>query len=465
MSSTLVAKVFLIFINIFHKPREGAFYRNKYDKDYCYWCLRAIVRKWPTWLARQLSLPILETFTLKLLGVKMSKTSALHEGWVDCEFVEIGKRVRLGQGSLIISNIIVQNKIIIRKIIIKDNVTIGVHSVICPGTVIESNTIVDALTITTVNQHLEGNSVYSGTPAKKVMENKPIENKEQLERLFFKPSENLMNDDALHADVKEMGVPFHVFIASGWSIVGGSYIVPGLLFVFYVFVFLVPNFLVVPFSIEFLFESKTIIIMLLTPLVIVSIYLLHLFFVALLTRWWYTLADTRGPAQGVFDRNLDESSKVLDYYHFRSFLMKYPIFAFLRSPFPWLLNWELRFIRSNKVGKGTVFEECYLHSHLYFGENCYMGTFAHISNHLVDGVFGEENLTFYGADVGRDCVFNALIGGLPGLEMGNNNTFLPLCSTIKYDKINDDGIYAGFPAKRLNEKELKMFLGGEFKNE
>ncbi len=461
----LVAKAFLIFINIFHKPREGTFYRNKYDKDYCYWCLRAIIRKWPTWLARQLSLPLLEILALKLLGVKMSRTSALHEGWVDCEFIEIGKNVRLGQGSLIISNIIVQNKIIIKNVIIKDNVTIGAHSVICPGTVIQSNTIIDALTITTVNQHLEGNSVYSGTPAKKVMENKPIENKEQLEKLFFKPSEKVMNEDSLRADVKEMGVPFHVFIVSGWSIVGGSYIVPGLLFVFYFFVFLVPNFLVVPFSIEFLFEFKTIIIMLLTPLVIVSIYLLHLFFVALFTRWWYKLADTRGPAQGVFDRNLDDSSKVLDYYHFRSFLMKYPIFAFLRSPFPWLLNWELSFIRSNKVGKGTVFEECYLHSHLYFGENCYMGTFAHISNHLVDGVFGEENLTFYGAEVGRDCVFNALIGGLPGLEMGNNNTFLPLCSTIKYDKISDDGVYMGFPAKRLNEKELKMFLGGEFKNE
>jgi hypothetical protein len=89
-----------------------------------------------------------------------------------------------------------------------------------------------------------------------------------------------------------------------------------------------------------------------------------------------------------------------------------------------------------------------------------MGTFAHISNHIVDGVYGSENLTFYGAKVGSNCVFNALIGGLPGLEVGNNATFLPMASSIKYDKLGDNGIYAGFPLRRLNKEEIKLFTGG-----
>lgn len=465
LSSIIIAKIFLSVINLLHKPKEGVFNRTKYDKDYCYWSLRSVVKKWPTWLARQLSLPIFETLSLKVLGAKTYNSSALQEGWVDCEFVEIGKHVKLGQGSLIISNLIVQNKLIIKKVIIKENVIIGAHSVISPGTIIEPNTILDAISMTAVNQHLENNSIYSGTPAKRIMDNKPIDNKEELEKVLFNLESDKYNEEVIKAHAKEMGVPYHVFLTSGWSIMGGSFIVPAFFFIWYFFGYIVPNFLTVPFSLALLLNPKIIIIMLTMPIILCGLYILHLFFVALFTRWWYRLADTRGPAQGIFDRNLDESSKVLDYYHFRSFLMKYPIFAFLRSPFPWLLNWELNFIKSNKVGKGSIFEECYIHSHLFFGRNCYMGTFAHISNHLVDGVFGQENLTFYGAEIGDNCVFNALIGGLPGLEVGNNNTLLPLCSTIKYDKIGNDGIYAGFPAKKLNNEEIKKILGGEFHGE
>ena len=177
------------------------------------------------------------------------------------------------------------------------------------------------------------------------------------------------------------------------------------------------------------------------------------------------MADKRGPNQGVFDRNLDETSKALDYYHFRSFLFKYPIFAFIRSPFPWLLNWELRFIGSNKVGKGTVFEDTFFHSHINFGKNCYIGTFSHISNHMVDGVYGEENLTFFGVEIGNNCVFSLSNGAMPGLEMENNSTILPLSATMKFDKLGENGIYGRFPAKRLKKEEIDNFTGGEYNRE
>ncbi|MFW9952025.1 MAG: hypothetical protein ACFFKA_18045, partial [Candidatus Thorarchaeota archaeon] len=202
-------------------------------------------------------------------------------------------------------------------------------------------------------------------------------------------------------------------------------------------------------------------ITLLTPVVFISIYLLHLYFVALFTRYFYIMADKRGPSQGIYDRNLEASIEALNYYHFSSFLMKYPIFVFSRSPFPWLLNWELRYLKSNKIGKGTVLEETFLHSHINFGKNCYLGTSSHITNHLVDGVYGDENLTFIGVNIGDRVILNAITGGLPGTEIGDDSTLLPGCTTLKYDKLNGDGIYEGFPAKRLNSEEIKKIMGGE----
>ncbi|TFG09029.1 MAG: hypothetical protein EU539_00525 [Promethearchaeota archaeon] len=467
LSSIIVARIFLSFANLFHKPKEGIFDRNKNDKDYCYWSIRAVIKKWPIWLARQFYLPLLETLALKLLGVKSYKFNCANEGWIDCEFVEFGKNVRIGQGSIIMSNMIVGDKLIIKKTILKDNVIVGAHSVVMPGSIIEENTILDSLSLTKIDHRLLKNSIFSGRPAKIKGENIMISNKEGLETLIFSQEmKSREEDENLRTTQKELSVPFHVYILSGWWIVGGSYIIPGILFIFFMYEYLIPQLFTIPFSINVLLKLNTILILLLVPLILVGIYLLHLFFIALFTSAFYRFADYRGPAQGIFDRNLDEQSKALDYYHWRSFLLKYPTFAFIRSPFPWLLKWELNFIGSNIIGKGTVFEECFIHSHLNFGKNCYMGTFAHISNHLVDGVYGSENLTFYGAEIGDNCIFNALMGGMPGLEVGDNATFLPMATTIKYDKIGDNGIYMGFPVRKLKNDEIKdVIIEGDLKDD
>ena len=158
LGAILVSKFFLMIVNVIHKPREGVFARDKSDKDFCYWSLRAIIRKWPVWLARQLNLPLFETLILKILGVKTSFSNSLNEGWVDCEFIEFGKNVKVGQGSIIMSNIIVKDKLIIKKVTIQDNVVIGAHSVILPGTTIGANSIIDVTSMTAINQHVEGNA-------------------------------------------------------------------------------------------------------------------------------------------------------------------------------------------------------------------------------------------------------------------------------------------------------------------
>lgn len=385
----------------------------------------------------------------------------MYEGWIDCEFIKFGKNIKVGQGSFIISNVIIKDKLILKKVSIEDNVIIGAHAIVMPGTVIESNTILDAISMTTINQRLERNSTYHGSPAKKMKNIESIDNYNQLTEIIFKKDEVEEYDlENLKAHAKELSVPFHFYIIAGWIIIGFSFILPGFLFFIFLFGFLVPNFLSITFSLRLFLDPITFTILILTPLIFICLYLLHLFFVALFTRWFYKIANKRGPTQGIFDRNLDETSKTLDYYHFRSFLFKYPIFAFIRSPFPWLLNWELRFIKSNKVGKGTIFEDTFLHSHIDFGKNCYIGTFSHISNHLVDGVYGEENLTFFGAKLGNNCVFSLSNGAMPGLRMEDDSTVLPMCATIKYDKLGDNNIYGRFPARKLKLEAISKFTGG-----
>jgi len=115
ISSILVSKIFLLITNLIHPPQEGVFYFNKDDKDFCYWSLRAVIKKWPIWLSRQLSLPFFEILAYKIFGVKTNFKNALHDGWVDCELVTLGKNVRIGQGTVIMSNLIVKDRLILNE--------------------------------------------------------------------------------------------------------------------------------------------------------------------------------------------------------------------------------------------------------------------------------------------------------------------------------------------------------------
>jgi len=461
LGSLISAKIVLIIANIIHSPQEGVFERSPNNKDYRYWSLRAVIKKWPIWLARQLSIGFMEKLVLKVFGVKIGKHCSLHEGWVDAELIEIGDNVKLGQASLIMSSLIVQNKLILKKVILKDDIIIGTHSAVFPGTVIESKCIIDSLTTTRVNQHLEPNSVYRGSPCKKVLKEPfQIEKREFEKKVFARKDTEYREKTNLKDETKELSVPFHLYIAAGIFIIGFSFIIPGFLFILYFFGIVEPNLLSIPFTLNSLINPKTIIISFTLPLAFISLYLFHLFFVALFTRWIYKYVDKRMPDYGVYDRNLDQESKALDYYHFESFLFKYPIFAFIRSPFPWLITWELRFLGSNKVGKGTIIEECYLHSHIDFGNNCYMGTYSHISNHIVDGVYGEENLTFFGVTLGNNVVFESITAGFPGIEVGDHSTFLPIGSPIKFEELLGNAIYSSFPTKKLSKEETKEILGG-----
>lgn len=192
------AKIFLIIINAFHKPREGVFLRVPSDKDYRYWSLRNTIRRWPVWLAHKYPFPFLDNICFKVFGVKTKFSNSLFEGWVDCEFIEFGKNVVVGQASIIQSALIIGNLLIIKKTIIEDNVRIGAHSIVMPGGHLKENCVLAARSVSMVDQVLEEGYIYVGWPAEKYKKNRFFEDHVE-ERIDF-----VRNVEGLRAKYEEI---------------------------------------------------------------------------------------------------------------------------------------------------------------------------------------------------------------------------------------------------------------------
>ncbi|MHA2390678.1 MAG: DapH/DapD/GlmU-related protein [Promethearchaeota archaeon] len=171
-SAIFFAKILLLIVNVIHKPREGTFLRVPADRDYRYWSLRNTIKRWPVWLAHRFPFPgILDNICFKAFGVKTKISNSLFEGWVDTEFIDFGKDVVVGQGAIVQSAVIIGNLLIVRKTVIDDDVRIGSHAIVMPGTHIGHNCILAANSVTTVGQVLEEGWIYVGIPAKKFKRN------------------------------------------------------------------------------------------------------------------------------------------------------------------------------------------------------------------------------------------------------------------------------------------------------
>jgi acetyltransferase-like isoleucine patch superfamily enzyme len=166
-SAIFISILFLKIVNLIHNPKEGTFKRDIYDKDYFYWNLRNLIKKWPLFLTASNPLPWFKyRFTLKFFGVKIGKNCICDNCWISSEFVSIGKNVILGMASTILTFGIEQDNLILKKIIIEDECLIGAKCVILPGTFIKKKTKLSAHSYTEYDQILEENSIYMGHPAK-----------------------------------------------------------------------------------------------------------------------------------------------------------------------------------------------------------------------------------------------------------------------------------------------------------
>jgi len=236
----------------------------------------------------------------------------------------------------------------------------------------------------------------------------------------------------------------------------GSYLIPGILFFVYLLVLFIPHVLNTTSLIALFTEFLPLISLLLMPVVIIGGYLIHLFFAGLITRYWWGVTEKDCPTKdGIIPRNIP--SKTLNYYHIRSFMIKYPKNSVIKGPFPWLANWMFNFIGSNKIGKGTTIEEQACgEKYIEVGDNCYIGVNSVITSHLVEGVFG--NIAYFKIKLGDNVTFSALNCIAPGTEINDNSYLLPLASAGKFNILKGNNYYFGIPLRKIFKKKIQGFL-------
>ena len=167
LSAILFSFLFLILIKIIFPPKEGIFKRDIEDKNYLYWNIRNIVKKWALYITASNPFPWLKNrFTLRFFGVKIGKKCICDNSWISSEFVSIGNNVIIGMNSTLLSFGIEQDTFILRKIIVEDNVLIGAKCVLLPGTHLKRNAKLSAHSYTNYNDILDENLIYMGHPAR-----------------------------------------------------------------------------------------------------------------------------------------------------------------------------------------------------------------------------------------------------------------------------------------------------------
>lgn len=268
-------------------------------------------------------------------------------------------------------------------------------------------------------------------------------------------SPNLKNET-----IKEdVNLQFHLYIAIFMVIYYGSWLFPAMIFWGYFFF---------PFRIFFLESTNFITIftdfsslisLILMPLVIFGCYLLHLFLVGLITKIFWNFTERTSPSKsGIIPRNI--RSRTANYYHIRSFMIKYGKNSFMKGPFPFLAKWFYNFVGSSKIGKKTVMEESVMNDKfINVGSNCYIGVNSTLASHLLQGVFG--NISYFEIKVGDNVTAAAMSQIGPGSVINNDAHLLPLASVSKHSAINTSkkqNYYFGIPMRKIFKRKIMDYL-------
>jgi len=264
------------------------------------------------------------------------------------------------------------------------------------------------------------------------------------------------NDTENNIIKEEISLNLRLWLPLFYFIYYCSFLIPGIILMLFIIFFYLPYFLEVSSFISLFTNLPSLIASLSIPFVIIICYLIHLFIVALITRSFWKYSEKKSPSKsGIIPRNIP--SKTLDYYHFRSFIIKYPKNAFSRGPFPWLLNWMYNFVGTNKIGKGSVIEEQLAGDRFVeVGENSYIGTNPGISSHSVDGVFG--NISFAKIKIGNNVTAAGFNCFAPGVDTGDNSWWLPMTGATKYNILKGDNFYYGTPLRKIFKKRVMEYL-------
>lgn len=236
-----------------------------------------------------------------------------------------------------------------------------------------------------------------------------------------------------------------------------SFGIPGILFIVFINFFFIPHVLNVSNFLDLFTDQNSLICLILSPIIIIVCYLLHLLIIAINLKLIYHYTEKKVPTKdGIIPR--DFPNKELQFYHVRSFIMKYPKWAFSKSPFPWLTVKLFNFIGTNQMGKGTTLEEQVVGEKLIkTGKNCYFGVNSVLASHLVEGIYGNVNL--FTIKVGNNVTFPAFGMATPGTEIGDNVVLLPLSAAAKHNQLKGNNYYFGIPVRKIFTKKIKKCTG------
>ncbi|MEM9867876.1 MAG: gamma carbonic anhydrase family protein, partial [Bacteroidota bacterium] len=97
----------------------------------------------------------------------------------DVHYIKMGNKVNVQDGAVIHctyqkaptnigNNVSIGHNAIVHGCTIKDNVLVGMGSIVMDDCLVESNSIIAAGAVLTKGTHVKGGSVYAGVPAKKI---------------------------------------------------------------------------------------------------------------------------------------------------------------------------------------------------------------------------------------------------------------------------------------------------------
>ena len=269
-----------------------------------------------------------------------------------------------------------------------------------------------------------------------------------------------MIDDTVDTgdDIYRQNVQFqyHKYLGIFFCIYIGSYLLPAIGSMFYLFLIFKPFFLDVSDFIVMLTSFDSLLIFLTFPLIIIGVYLVHLLFLGIFTRIFWRYTEKKSPTKdGIIPRNF--SSKTLDYYHYRSFMIKYGKNSFTKGIFPWLSNWFFNFVGASVIEKGSTLEESVSNDrNIHVKRNVYVGVNSALASHLVEGIFG--NIIYFQVKAGD----NSTLGGFniiaPGCELKDNSYLLPMAAATKYNTTKGNNYYYGMPLRRIFTKKIMDYL-------
>ena len=255
---------------------------------------------------------------------------------------------------------------------------------------------------------------------------------------------------------EEVNLQFHWYIFGFFIIYYSSYILPSIIFLLYLIYIYIPFYLETSNIISLFTEIKPLIGAISLPFIIITCYLFYLFMLALITKYLWRISEQKSPSKdGIIPRNIP--SKTLNYYHIRSFLIKYGKNTFQNGPFPWLLNWFYNFVGSNTIGRGTTIEEQFgADKYVTVGDNSYVGVNSGFSSHSVEGIFG--NISYFKIQLGDNVTTAGLNCVAPGVTINDNSYLFPLASATKHSNLKGDNYYYGVPLRKIFKRKIMHYL-------